>query len=502
MERLLKYDSYSLPLGTILHETYQINSILGEGGFGIIYACENTITKEIVAIKEYFPSGLAKREPLAEGFSVQPLQKCKTEFIKGHRHFLEEAKILKDFQNLEAIATVYDFFEENNTAYIVMEYIEGPTLEEYIQNNGAMSYKETIQLITPVIHSLNQLHEKGFIHRDISPDNLLLGLDNRLHLIDFGAAREKSAGSWQNQQTIILKKGYAPPEQYLSTGSIGAWVDVYALSATMYFAISGRPPLASIDRLQQDLLQPLTVYADVPPQVAGIIERGMALHPANRFSSMKELDRAISDPLSNEERHTILGSALSRQERDKIMGRSPKKRLLEVSILLFCVLFAGAGLWLWFHEEQSSDASPTTGINSPMPISQEEKTMETVAPTPSTTETGLEKTSLLSMVDVTGNSLKKAKKSIRALDDSVEIKIRKEYSDTVKKGKVISQSIVPNTMFSPGAISKITLTISKGARANSTASPLKSKNTPRPSSKETDDFDIKTKTSKDSFQID
>ena len=88
MERLLKYDSYSLPLGTILHETYQINSILGEGGFGIIYACENTTTKEIVAIKEYFPSGLAKREPLAEGFSVQPLQKCKTEFIKGHRHFL------------------------------------------------------------------------------------------------------------------------------------------------------------------------------------------------------------------------------------------------------------------------------------------------------------------------------------------------------------------------------------------------------------------------------
>lgn len=498
MERLLKYNSYSLPVGTILHQTYQINSILGEGGFGIIYACENITTKETVAIKEYFPCGLAKREQHSEHFVVQPLQKSKSEFMKGHRHFLEEAKILKNFQNLEGIATVLDFFEENSTAYIVMECIEGPTLEEYIQTNGTMSYKETIQLITPVIHALIQLHKKGFIHRDISPDNLILGLDNRLHLIDFGAAKEKNSGS-QNQQTIILKKGYAPPEQYLSTGNIGAWVDVYGLCATMYFMISGRPPVASIDRLHQDSLQPLTNYADIPPHVAAAIECGLALHPANRFRSMNELYRAITDPASIEERHTILKSNLTNWEQDRIKHGFPQKRLLWISILSLCVLSMGTGLWILMnHNNATTSHSPTT--DTPMPLS---SSLETAAvPTPSSSESTDTAPELLTMVDVTGNSLKKAKERIHVLDDSIQIKAEKKYSNTVADGKVISQSIAANTRFSPGAIPKITLTVSKGAQSNSTPPPSSPRKTREPTSTDAEDFDIKTKPSKDSFQID
>lgn len=524
MEENQTYNGYSLPSGTILHQTYRIQKVLGEGGFGIIYVCDNLVTGKTVAIKEYFPSGLAKRERHADHYQVQPLQQNQAEFDKGHRHFLEEARILMNCQTLEGIVTVFDFFEEEHTAYIVMEYIEGPTLKQYIQTNGAISYAEIIQLMTPVMYSLSQLHKMGLIHRDISPDNLILGLDNQLHLIDFGAAKSKSLGK-QNQQTIILKKGYAPPEQYLSSGNIGAWIDIYALCATMYFAISGRNPVAAIDRLQQDTLLPLTSYTDLPPQVSSAIERGLSLHPADRFQSMEELSLALAGSDTPEHNPTVMGENLTGKKRREIRALGRHNHRNRRYILPFGVLTIGICLAIWLWQIPKNRAETTAQRNSPTiltsaPVSHASQAPETTGkgsetnqkqPTVSANKKSTGTPPLLTMIDVTGQSSKKAKKRIHALDSSIQIKIIREYNDTIAKDNVISQNIVKNTIFNAGSLSEITLTISKGSTpAKPTTNPVKKpapttppekKPSSKPSPTKSQDFNIKNKPSKDSFQI-
>jgi len=298
----------ALPLGTCLNERYFLGKVLGEGGFGITYVAWDIVLMVPVAVKEYFPSSLATRRRRQGFFCVQPFEKNATEFWTGHRHFLEEARILKECRDLPGIVTVYDFFEENQTAYIVMEYIEGLTLEQYIQTNGVLSASEMLELLLPLLHSLKKIHEKGLIHRDISPNNMILGTDNKLHLIDFGAAKIKPAHPGR-QQTIILKKGYAPPEQYMASGNIGAWSDIYALCATIYYALSGQTPIPAIDRLQKNPPQEFTNFDSIPMQLAGVIERGLALQPAERYKTMDDFIYALEHPESVENGNTIIESA-------------------------------------------------------------------------------------------------------------------------------------------------------------------------------------------------
>lgn len=288
--------SHILPEGTLLPNNYTVNKILGEGGFGITYSGTLTITGEKVAIKEYFPNGLANREYNADGsYTVIPFYGMEDTFEKGRRHFLNEASILKEFQNLNSIVSVKDVIESNGTAYLVMEYIDGITLKQYVKENGALSFHELLPLITPVIQSLIQIHKHGLIHRDISPENLMIGIDNQLHLIDFGAASIENHHDSQTI-TIMLKSGYAPPEQYLSDGKQGAWTDIYALCATMYMALTGFPPTDSIRRIQQDELPSLATHADITSWQAASIEKGMSLTAADRFQNMESLYQALVIP--------------------------------------------------------------------------------------------------------------------------------------------------------------------------------------------------------------
>ncbi|MGN0154152.1 MAG: protein kinase [Lachnospiraceae bacterium] len=330
--------SHILPEGTRLPNNYTVNKILGEGGFGITYSGTLTITGEKVAIKEYFPNGLAHRDYKPDGsYSVVPFYGMEDAFEKGRRHFLNEASILKEFQNLNSIVSVKDVIESNGTAYLVMEYIDGITLKQYVKENGALSFQELLPLITPVIQSLIQVHKHGLIHRDISPENLMIGIDNQLHLIDFGAASIENHHD-SKSVTIMLKSGYAPPEQYLDDGKQGAWTDIYALCATMYMALTGFAPTDSIRRIQQDELPSLAAHADISSWQAASIEKGMSLTAADRFQNMESLYQALVIPPL--ERNSLRAAYMenSIENNKTIMGASHNNRHQKM------LLFSGIGI--------------------------------------------------------------------------------------------------------------------------------------------------------------
>ena len=516
---------YVLSAGTLLHSSYRIDRVLGEGGFAVIYLCTNIRTGSTAAIKEYFPSGLAKREYQQDLFCVQPYRQCTTEFEKGYRHFLEEARILRECQNLQGIVTVHDLFEENQTAYIVMEYIEGPTLEQYVLANGPMSAQETIDLILPLIRSLEYVHKKGLIHRDISPDNLILGMDNRLHLIDFGAAGMKQSYNKDNQ-TVILKKGFAPPEQYLASGNIGAWSDIYALCATMYFAISGHAPMAAIDRLQRDDLQPLTSYGDIPAQTAAVIERGLSLHQADRYKTMEKLQSALEHPETAEEAlensRTLLDPALPAEKQQLFAAHAPepesrfrKNRIVRTGGIFLFVVVTAAIVW-YLSAGRNNNGTP---LASAVPTYSAASSAIPASP-----ETTYAAPKLCTMTRVTGMKLSRAKKRIRSVDPSIRIRITKQYSSSAAKGRVLSQSIQKGTVFNAGTVSQMTLIVSRG-KAPATPKPVvtspavtrstgsdshntaktksnsKTTATAKPRSQKAGDFQVKNKPSKDSFEI-
>lgn len=287
--------SRALPQGTVLPHNYIIENVLGEGGFGITYSANLQYTDEHFAIKEYFPGDTAYRSTDGKGTTIAPYSGQQELFEKGYQHFMTEAGVMRELRHLEHIASVKDIIEANGTIYLVMEFIDGITLKQYITDNGAMPSDELLPLITPVIRDLIQVHKKGLLHRDISPDNLMLGTDNKLHLIDFGAADFMSAPERQ-EMTVFLKSGFTPPEQYFSDGKLGAWTDIYGLCATIYYALTGLVPTESIRRLQNDEIPALADYTAICSWQAAAIEKGMSIHAADRFADMEELYQALIIP--------------------------------------------------------------------------------------------------------------------------------------------------------------------------------------------------------------
>lgn len=279
--------------GTVLMDRYLVGRVLGEGGFGITYiGCDLRLELK-VAIKEYYPVDKASRNatisPELTGYSVGPAREG---FERGKKKFLNEARAMAKMDKQQVIVSVRDFFEANNTAYIVMEYIEGTTFTELVaQRGGRLSPQELFPMIEPLFQALSTLHEGGLIHRDISPDNLMLE-NGEVRLIDFGCARESEHGD--ETLTITLKHGYAPIEQYQQKGQ-GPWTDVYALCATIYFCLVGKKPPQALDRIggESDLLLPSKLGVAITPQQEAAIFRGLNLSPRGRFQTMEELHGAL-----------------------------------------------------------------------------------------------------------------------------------------------------------------------------------------------------------------
>lgn len=225
--------------GTLVKQRYKIGRVLGEGGFGITYVGIDTVLNLKVAIKEFYMSGYVNRNHDASPNVFATLGTHRDTFEKNREKFLNEARVLAQFYGEAGIVGVRDFCEENGTAYIIMDFLNGVDLKTYLEQKGRLAPEDAVKLLMPVMTSLQHVHAEGIIHRDISPDNIMVMEDGSTKLLDFGAAREISQTDIKSL-SVILKPGYAPEEQYRSKGRQGPWTDVYALAATLYKCISGR----------------------------------------------------------------------------------------------------------------------------------------------------------------------------------------------------------------------------------------------------------------------
>jgi serine/threonine protein kinase len=211
-------------------------------------------------------------------------------FEQGLKRYVDEATILSRFSGLPGVVSVRDFFYENGTAYIVMEYIDGISLKEYLQNRGGkLNANETLNIMESIIRSLAIIHQNNLLHRDISPDNIMISNNGEVKLIDFGAARYFSDDS-EKSMTVVLKHGYAPIEQYSRRGEHGEWTDLYALCAVMYRMLTGIVPDEATDRIKVDgLIKVRKLNRKVPKHIAAAIEKGLSVQPEDRYQNMMEL---------------------------------------------------------------------------------------------------------------------------------------------------------------------------------------------------------------------
>ncbi len=288
---------------TILNGKYLIGKVLGKGGFGITYIGWNLSLQMRVAIKEYFPSGLVMRNARRNGTVSVLSESLRPTYLRRKDKFLQEARILGKLEHMEGVVSVRDFFEENGTAYIVMEYLDGEDFGAFIEKyGGKLPPQKVFEMMVPVMKALSAIHKQNLIHRDISPDNILITKDlKKIKLIDFGAAREVSDG--KKDLSVILKPGYAPEEQYREKGIQGPWTDVYALCATMYRAITGEKPVESLKRVTEiskadgeRLKRPSEFGIRIDKRQEQVLMKGLEVLAENRWRSMEQLYQALGSP--------------------------------------------------------------------------------------------------------------------------------------------------------------------------------------------------------------
>lgn len=279
---------------TELHGQYLVGKVLGHGGFGITYLGWDLNLERKIAIKEYLPSGVAVRTGINS--EVMPFSgEMRKDFEYGLERYLDEARTVARFQTHPSIVSVLNFFRANGTAYLVMEYLEGATLERFLDSNqGKTTIDMMLTVMVPVMDALHTVHQQGILHRDISPDNVYITRNWAVKVLDFGAARY-ALGQKSRNLSVILKEGYAPVEQYHSKGHQGPWTDVYGCAATIYRGLTGKTPPASLDRMQADDLEaPSALGVELSPVQEQAILRALAVQPERRFATMEAFKLAIT----------------------------------------------------------------------------------------------------------------------------------------------------------------------------------------------------------------
>ena len=288
---------HQLPVGYVLRGQYTVGRVLGQGGFGITYLGWDSFLEIPVAIKEFYPNSMVSRECAVTARVHCFTEQVTPQYVMSKERFLREAKALARFEDEPAIVRIRNFFEENDTAYIVMEYVRGTNLAAYVNmRGGKLAPEEALRILRPVMEALAVVHEADLVHRDISPDNIMLHPRGGAKLLDFGAVRNvenAEAGKDMARSTeAILKHGFAPMEQYQSRGGLGPWTDEYALCATIYYCITGRIP----EEAPRRMLEEIDPDWDIPgllPHQQKALSKGMALRARDRYATVRELIDAL-----------------------------------------------------------------------------------------------------------------------------------------------------------------------------------------------------------------
>ena len=397
-ENVKKYP-VALRAGTLLNGRYLIGRVLGQGGFGITYLAWDESLKARVAVKEYMPNDMAARM----GTTVSVAMKSRAEdFAYGLERFQEEARTLAKFMGQPNIAGVTDYFDENGTSYFVMDYIEGISFKTYIANAGGnVSVEEALNVMIPVLRALTAVHAEGFIHRDVTPDNIYITKDGNVKLLDFGSARY-SLGDKSKSLDVVLKVGYAPKEQYTRRGRQGPYTDVYSCAACLYAAITGFLPPESLERLDHDELIPLSqAGVEIPLYLERAILKGLAVQPENRFQTAGEFLEA----LESQEVVELPGRQPEDQETgsEKEGSAKPKKSpLTKIAVFaaIAAVAFAAVALTV---SRNSSTGAVGEGVSGQDMAVQEETQPE--APVPTVMIAGEEYPVNLEELDLSGKGL-------------------------------------------------------------------------------------------------
>lgn len=339
-----------IPVGTVLNDCYRIGRVLGHGGFGITYLAWDTHLDLPIAIKEYFPRTLATRVGDNLTLSIYPGQK-RLWFEDSLHSFQEEARILAKFQRHPAIVGVYSFFRANGTCYMVMEYIAGITLKTYLKHKEVLSYRSSHKVMAPIMEALEAVHAVGLLHRDVSPHNIYITQKKQVKLLDFGAARFITEERNQDL-SVILKPGYAPPEQYQAQGNQGTWTDVYGLAATFYNCLTGNPPPDAVERTKQDtLILPSTLGVELPPTAEYALLKGLALDIEDRFQDIENFRQALPRPEHVDNQSEMIPQPLVfLNPGPNLYSQSIKivKPKLKSNILLISIILTITTIFIWW----------------------------------------------------------------------------------------------------------------------------------------------------------
>lgn len=400
-------ESYHLQPGMVLAGKYIIGTVIGFGGFGVIYRAWDRNLETVVALKEYYPTTFLSRITGEKQVNVYDKKNLQA-FEKGKKEFLEEARNMAKFNAHPNIIHVYDFFEENGTAYFVMEYLDGCNLKTFMQisrkRGTPMSVDTALEITQSVLSALKETHTAKIIHRDIKPGNIFVCKDGKIKVIDFGAARFSDSET-EKTRTIIITPGYAPAEQYQTKSKQGPFTDIYAVAAVLYEMLTGIKPDESINRKIEDLVvEPRKLNQDVPAHINSAVMRALAIQPEIRFQTVDQFSRAL---ISEKE---------VRDAKKEIRFRK-RRRIIRIAGI-FLMLAAGCAVCAWQYLKIRKEAilSPAV-ISIWVPYAQDELKADKEQLIQSMADEYLQNNENIS-VEITAIATEKYKETLQnALDD-------------------------------------------------------------------------------------
>lgn len=495
-------EAYYLLPGKIVGKKYMVGKVLGYGGFGVTYIGWDTVLNRKIAIKEYLPSDFATRSYGTEHLTVFSGE-ATVQFEAGLNSFISEAKRLAKFNSIPEIVDIYDSFMENDTGYIIMEFLEGITVKEMLKERGRIPVEEARKIIMPVLRGLSEVHKEGIIHRDIAPDNIFITKEGDVKILDFGAARYATAVQ-SRSLSVILKPGYAPEEQYRSRGDQGPWTDVYALGATFYRMITGVRPEEAIERMVEDNVRPPSKLGiEIDPNVENAIMNSLNIRKEYRIQDAKSFYQALR---GGEEVERVVEEKSATGDTKLPLWLKWSAAVAGALVCICIVLFATGNISFTNKQIDSSKVTdPLAKDESFVPdisgMSYEnaetllkEKNLSVVINGMNYSES-IEKNKILSqtprsgekikaqetvyvimsggnqevmMPDLSGMTYEEAVKLIEAQNLILkEDGVTEEYSDLVEKGRVINQNVDAEERI--GVQTEITLTVSLGSLSSETA---------------------------------